>query len=154
MRSYLVQRGTFKHHNKDEITGIDSLISWDYMGSAEFEFGALPQSLGRIISSWGKYEAVETPLENKDGIKIMLLCPKDKSQESIQCVIDVSQKKHRTKESVHLQEYLEGKNKKDSYYRANFWWDIENDWMACPGKEKMDLVKLAIEKVIEKRKSA
>ena len=33
---YLIQRGTFKNIKEDEIQGLDSLISYDYMGSSEF----------------------------------------------------------------------------------------------------------------------
>ncbi len=43
---YLVQRGKFRETpRKDPIQGIDDLVEWDYMGSSEFEWGALPASL-------------------------------------------------------------------------------------------------------------
>src|ERR1019366_7565972 len=45
---YLVQRGSFKEVDKME--GIDSLIHFDYMGSAEFEYGALPKALKEICA--------------------------------------------------------------------------------------------------------
>ena len=53
MTFYLVQRGTFRDKiDISKITGIDSIISWDYMGSSEFEFGALPTSLKRIVFNY------------------------------------------------------------------------------------------------------
>lgn len=41
-----IQRGKFRINSNKK--GIDSLIKFDYMGSSEFEFGALPKSLTHI----------------------------------------------------------------------------------------------------------
>ena len=43
---HLIQRGTIK---EGEYTGLDSLINYDYMGAAEFEFGALPKALTNLL---------------------------------------------------------------------------------------------------------
>jgi hypothetical protein len=40
---YCIQRGKFK--NREGKQGIDSLLIFDYMGSSEFEFGALPSRM-------------------------------------------------------------------------------------------------------------
>ena len=51
-RVRLVQSGHFKKDidelNKKEINGLDDIVSLEYMGSAEFEWGALPRSLRRM----------------------------------------------------------------------------------------------------------
>jgi len=154
MRSYLVQRGIFKHEEKENIVGIDSLINFEYMGSAEFEFGALPESLNRIIGEWKNFDVFETSLKDSDGGSVFVICKKTSKSEVEKCLIELSEKKHRTKEISYFQEYLNGKHKTDRYIRTRLWWDIDNDWMACPGKQKIELVKFAIEKVIEKRKKS
>jgi hypothetical protein len=43
---YYIQRGSFR--NEPTKKGIDSILSFDYMGAAEFEFGSLPKSLTYI----------------------------------------------------------------------------------------------------------
>lgn len=42
---YLVQRLVSPWHIKENAKGVDRYFSMDYMGSAEFEFGALPKAL-------------------------------------------------------------------------------------------------------------
>lgn len=39
MKTYLIQRGRFQNQNHK--SGIDSIIRFDYMGSAEFELNIL-----------------------------------------------------------------------------------------------------------------
>jgi hypothetical protein len=48
---YTVQRLSPKHLNCDTDKGINREFSCDYMGSAEFEYGALPASLKRLRTS-------------------------------------------------------------------------------------------------------
>jgi len=43
--TYLVQRICAKKHSVGQSKGVDQYFSFDYMGSAEFEFGALPSAL-------------------------------------------------------------------------------------------------------------
>lgn len=47
-KPYLVQRILKKDYSAPGKKGVDALFSFDYMGSAEFEFGALPQALKRM----------------------------------------------------------------------------------------------------------
>jgi len=45
---YLVQRVSRRESPRDTSKGVDKHFSFDYMGSAEFEFGALPEALKRM----------------------------------------------------------------------------------------------------------
>lgn len=45
MRPYLVQRVLHRLHGGEHQKGVDRYFAFDYMGSSEFEFGALPASL-------------------------------------------------------------------------------------------------------------
>jgi hypothetical protein len=46
MKTHLIQRGKFAKIESKK--GIDSILSFDYMGSSESEWGALPKSLSEI----------------------------------------------------------------------------------------------------------
>jgi hypothetical protein len=48
MKHYLVQRLTSKSSIYESDTGFDRFFSLDYMGSSEFEWGAIPQALQRM----------------------------------------------------------------------------------------------------------
>ena len=55
---YLIQQAKFS--DRSDRKGIDSILAFDYMGSAEFEFGALPQSLKRIRENIDNYIYIQT----------------------------------------------------------------------------------------------
>lgn len=57
----MVQRLKIRDYRPDDHTGIDKDFSCDYMGSAEFEFGALPGALlaMRAIPDLSKWEPEE-----------------------------------------------------------------------------------------------
>ena len=51
---YLIQSGV--QRNEPSKNGVDRLIHFNYMGYAEFEFGAIGKSLERIRKNCGDYE--------------------------------------------------------------------------------------------------
>ena len=135
-RPYLIQRGTIRDIKETEIYGLDSLISYDYMGSAEFEWGALPNSLKRMTASWTNYECVQVPdinspdknIMDADGNILYVICNKDQKDEIIIAINEFASKKYNnTKEFVGLHDYITCKQR----LKVNFWWDINNDWMCC-----------------------
>jgi hypothetical protein len=159
----LIQRGTFRKITEQEIVGLDSLISYDYMGSSEFEFGTLPHSLRRITKSWNEY--VWFPIEeikDADGQVLFVLCRKKQEAEVVSVVKLLAASDHgfRLKERCGLCEYIACKSEYD--VRIDFWWDVTerrnsfgddpgtgNDWMCCFGNNIRPLV-MAIYKVCEK----
>lgn len=54
MNFLYLQRGKFRQTPLESKSGVDKLADWDYMGSSEFEFGALGKSLKKIRK--GQYE--------------------------------------------------------------------------------------------------
>ncbi|MDD5650921.1 MAG: hypothetical protein PHF86_10980 [Candidatus Nanoarchaeia archaeon] len=159
-KPYLIQRGSFRNIKNDEIVGLDSLISYDYMGSAEFEFGALPQSLTRICESLDQYEVFPTITKNADGQCLYIFCRKSQAEEIFKCVLRFSKEEYSqeliTKERVGLYSYINCKSEFD--LRINFWWDVTeieydklgNDWMICFGDNITRLI-IAINKVCTKK---
>jgi len=154
----LVQRGTILDLPEDEIEGIDGLINYDYMGSAEFEFGALHFSIKRITRDWQQYEWFPIDsIVDADGRPLHVLCRTRQKAEVIDSIkiFASNPDKIRTKERVALREYLECQS--EYAVRTNFWWDISsnnsresqsgNDWMACFGANNMRRLVIGIKKV-------
>lgn len=122
MKSYLVQRAKFR----DEINrnGLNNILSFDYMGSAEFEFGALPKSLKRIRENIGEYSYFEIQL---DRYKIIVFCNKNLFADVKYEIVEIVLNKRNLKESCDLK-YLFVKDLFCKCYN-DFWWDIDNDFM-------------------------
>lgn len=121
MKIWLVQRGMMG----TDKSGIDSLIQWDYMGIAEFEFG-LSTALKKTIALLPQLVKEKATIGKAE---MQFLCTKEQLPE--------------LKEfwSNHLLRPMTTKPIKELlFYRnsfgtsTNFWWDIDNCWMATTGK--------------------
>ncbi len=146
MEPWLIQRGKFKGIKKKDIVGIDSLVRFDYMGSAEFEFGALPRSLRRMVGELDKYEMFKIDIvSTKDGLPMYIYCNKNSFDEVKECAIYLSKERFGYKEWCDMPDFIEGKTRSN-----NFWWDIENDYMVCFGKLWADKVEVAMSKLWDK----
>lgn len=66
-RPYYIQRATFQDQPHRE--GIDSILNFDYMGSSEFEFGALNHSLKRIRAALPEYRLAHVPVYHEGSQK-------------------------------------------------------------------------------------
>lgn len=122
MEVWLIQRGTVEY--RESTKGIDSLVRFDYMGSAEFEWGALPKSLKRIREELNDYTYLDIPIKER---VVTVFCKNSQKSEMKQYLTDLAERKFRLKEFTAFNEFVN-----DSGYfkdRFNFWWDIENDLM-------------------------
>ena len=121
MKTWLIQRGKFK--NREHKNGIDSIVSFDYMGSSEFEWGALPESLGKIRDLINDYTYLDVPIKDK---VITVFCKDSQKSEVKQYLTELSENKW------HLQEYSDFDNYINPQFmksRTDFWWDISNHLM-------------------------
>lgn len=142
---WLIQRGLFRKEIPEEITGVDSIINWAYMGSAEFEFGELPKSLKRIIiAGYGQYEFVEIKnIKDKEGNTARVYCKSSEIEDAKFAVKHLSKNDYGYKECANMASYI--KNGYDGkYMTADFWWDIKNDFFVLFGDEKQALLEKAI----------
>jgi hypothetical protein len=108
----LIQRGMFRDITTEQIEGLDSLIRYDYMGSSEFEFGALAHSLRRMTYSWSQYVINTIGIQDQNDDKLYLLCRQSQFEE-LKSVIEAlisNPNVFRTKERVCIKEYLECKS--------------------------------------------
>ena len=140
---YLVQRVTYRQRPKGvtpDGQGIDAHFAFDYMGSAEFEWGVLPKTL-KIMRSFKRSLQV-TPLEGElvvspnqtvkvtghfvghpDDLPIAAELFRDELKE---------RPEHRTKELTYLRRsyMLEhtAKTAVDTYGVCDAWWIVDAGW--------------------------
>ena len=75
-RLNLIQRGTFKNPiDKDDIKPFDGVIDFDYMGAAEFEWGATTLSIRRIVKAYqnNKLKHITTDIKNMNGVPLQII---------------------------------------------------------------------------------
>jgi len=129
---YLIQRANFA--DRDFEKGIDSIMKFDYMGSAEFEFGTLPDTLQEIRDNIESFTYLEAKVKDKE---ITVFCHEDHEPQVIQHLIDISDSKFRTKEWHAFDDYVND----DGYFkdRVDIWWDLDNNimfWKKSPEFEE------------------
>lgn len=113
---------------------------YDYMGSAEFEFGAVPRSLREIAKNISKYKTGDIDVDGmcrdltsgkelKATAKIFYVCPQQDEKEVcewIQKFADDRKRDYRTKERVSLSGAIcQSKYHKD----IAGWHDIDNHYL-------------------------
>jgi hypothetical protein len=127
MKTYLIARA--KIQERDYKKGIDSIITLDYMGASEYEWGVMPSSLKRIRGAINEYIYLDVQIKN---LVITVFCQKSKKDEVKRYLTLLEDGTIRTKCGHLFDWYIKNANKTDFMYvrdKVNFWWDIENDLM-------------------------
>lgn len=137
---WLIQRGKWRNENTNKLdiplTGHDGLIDLDYMGSAEFEFGAVAYSMYRIMESFMERKLFDSGIKTRNGLTLWIFC-KESDYEAVRAEIAAFiEKPYQLKEWIHLDTKIR-EAKPNKYEMDNFWWNIykrdETDWMAFIG---------------------
>jgi len=123
---WLVQRctpkGTFKEGQK-----VSEFMSLDYMGSAEFEFGAIPKSIRRLAGKKNLIlRKVQYVNKNKHTMHYTVLADEvdmDAAIGAIQKYLAGKDGAGRLKEWIHFRDLLE--EEKQDYDRETFWWCVD-----------------------------
>jgi hypothetical protein len=127
---YLIQRARIISPLTKEGERLSNAVRFDYMGSAEFEFGALPKSFRRIQAKRSLLK-----LRKVEGIKFgelqlrVLSTMTDEEFAEYSVILKTlrgSDRKIRTKEAT---QFNEDYKPYDEAFRNDFWWDICNDAM-------------------------
>lgn len=160
MRMYLVQRGAFRTEiNNSKHSELDKNILLDYMGSAEFEWGALPKSYNRILDNVGEYYIhIHPDIKNANDVPLLVFCTnkdweyiKDTLSEFIKANNPKQVSDYRLKEWISFADrhYQVGppKSRWDKVNEDDFWWDIDNDFFFFYGA--IDRANL-IDKIVSK----
>lgn len=134
-RPYLVQRGEIRRPLKDESCRFSDAVNLDYMGSAEFEFGALPKSLRALqarVDSLKKTVLVSV-MSGDVPLKVLHGLSDAAFKEYEGHLLAIRADKHRLKESSHF-----AHDYSSQYAKTDFWWDIDNHVMWSFDKEFMN----------------
>lgn len=148
MKPWLIQRAHFRANGADPSQGWDAIVSHDYMGSAEFEFGALPAAMRALVATRKSLVTVPTVYKSHDGHDLVIICKKEREPDAIAAVEQIFCGKVRLKGAAHLKERLAG----DRHYQdIEIWWDLENNWIATLGMKNAGRLLEAINAVARKR---
>jgi len=135
MKTYLIQRAEIL--DRDYKKGIDSIIALDYMGSAEFEFGAVQDSLRVIRENLNDYTYLDIPMYEK---VITVFCRSDQKQEIKTYLSALAKCEIHLKERSEFNDCVNPSDRELKWQakrplRTNFWWDLDNDlmfWVKSP----------------------
>ena len=138
-RVRLVQSGHFKKDidelNKKDINGLGDIVSLDYMGSAEFEWGALPRSLRRMTINKDFYKVfVFNQYKDENGNSLKVYAPQVFYKNVQNIVNRLAEHGYGLQEYCSLSDHIQKDKKEDDDTRfryidkSDFWWDIENDF--------------------------
>ncbi|MFA7287257.1 MAG: hypothetical protein WC055_00095 [Melioribacteraceae bacterium] len=158
---YLVQIGKLKNTQKDG-PSVDDLVNFEYMGSAEFEFGALPKSLKRICKNLDKYVISKLSTKNLMDVHFCLIHnPENVSLKEIQEFVDnqISNNPICLKERTSIKESVTGfggwdNRKLEARQMYDIWWDIDNDFWIVLGNENASKILSSFYVAREKKKAA
>lgn len=147
-RFWLIQRGMFR--NNETSTGLfggssGNLIDPEYMGSAEFEFGAIPKAYRRIMGQYEKYKLHKTDLVTVRGVPFYLFCDESKYETILDEIKRYINERYHLKEWTNIEAHFEENPASIQHHkwqcRTNFWWCIDisrtdedlGDWMLFIG---------------------
>lgn len=130
---------------------IGHIMDFQYMGSAEFEWGALPKSLEYAIRYAKDDDYVSCEIDvfshNSNIHPVFYICHKDMEEQVVSWIIKAAKNLHpRCKEGVGLQNSIDNKDKHDPQMRSFVtvgWYDLENRfWFFTDRKMFLDVKRL------------
>lgn len=126
---YLVQRLESKNPCRPDM-GFDGYFSLDYMGSAEFEWGAIPRALGEIRSKPTQVEAADVTIGGLTRT-VWFVGHKGVAATAAPAMTEWAtggsgrRGPFYAKEWTHFDDVFV--NKPDKYRRTDAWWDIQTN---------------------------
>ena len=138
---WLIQRGKFNDLAKaTKFLGgsQEHLIDPDYMGAAEFEWGAIPKAYRRIMGQFDKYSLHVTDLVTTGGVPFCLYCRDDRYNEILEAIKVYLKEHYQLKEWSNMHAHFEPiptdewSRKHHKYeLQTNFWWCIDASPIEC-----------------------
>ncbi len=137
---------------------LDQIWIPDYMGAAEFEWGALPKCLSRLIQNRGNltffnftipgksikksWSIVEDNFKPKDA-KVYVICSEKDVEEVKTVILNLAKDDTRLKEGIRFNDTLQKSSfsKEDQSRLPYGWIDIENDYMFFADSEMFENTK-------------
>jgi len=158
MTPYLIQR-MIKQKDPQENPTIDQLYKMDYMGSSEFEWGALPKSLKLFTKNFGNLTIDSSEIKNFKNEFLYLLGMKDVINFYKPFIPDIINGKSFLKERMECEPALKGNFKFynnevifDENKHPSAWWDIDYNIMMTFGLKNVKELMLSIGATRDKKK--
>lgn len=156
MSFWLIQRGLFRDL-KGEYSGLigrEGLVDLDYMGSSEFEWGAIPHAFIRIMGEKEKYIFHYcNSIKDYKGKILVIFCKKEYADDIKKEMKKYIKEHYRLQEFCTIHAHLEGKDKNslnEYQIKKDFFWCIDKsatgDWIAWFGMDKLTPFKKVIDK--------
>ena len=132
---WLIQRGIFKKDCSQSPEGLDSIVYLDYMGSPEFERGAIPKAYRRIMYHFNDYQLFHTGIYTPNRKELLVFCKKDCCDKIIGAIKEYVTNPYPIKTFSCLDKITTAKKSSWERKRCDFWWCIDQDktygnWMA------------------------
>lgn len=130
--------------SKEEMDMLKKIFIFDYMGSAEFEWGALPRAFVRIYENKKANVAFEMQVETKEKIGgvVYVICDRrirDDVQKWIRSkAFDEWDKKYRTKEYVGLESVIDNGGISSDINRLCGWMELDNGFFFFTDREMFE----------------
>lgn len=130
-------------HPDTQASRVSQIVDFDYMGSAEFEFGALPKSFRGFQAAKANWKLIEVDSisdENEQSLWIFTGLTGDDLAAWLEDLNRLRYGKPGTPAYLDTKEYTDFRkgDAKSSVRPTNFWWDIENHVMFSFSKPFMD----------------
>lgn len=112
--------------SEDAMKLLRQLFSFDYMGSSEFEWGAVPNCLSFLAKQSSNNNLIANEMILEKDEKIYYLCPKEYQE----TVIDTIKKLRKNDKDIRLKEYCGLKEyftEQKEYHKKNIGWlELDN----------------------------
>ena len=133
---WLIQRGKLNKTGGPTLTGKNGVINLDYMGSSEFEWGALPFSFRRMMYDFEEYGLFDSEVNVVGNRKLIIFCKKDNNKKIAAALRSFVENPYPLKEWSDLEKLVKVADitKPWTICHTRFWWCIDNSeygqWMA------------------------
>lgn len=141
--------------NEEIYRVLNQIFTFDYMGAAEFEFGAVPKAIDSIAKGFGEGVGVTGEFEI-DGVPVYYLAHKNAEKETVQRIKDLAKDPYITK--IRLKEWtafddaiaarngtLVNKRGFESAMECIGWIELDNRFMFFVDKEAFEKFKMLVE---------
>ncbi len=141
--------------NKKAYANLSKIFAFDYMGAAEYEWGAIPESLGKMWDAGSRKELVAGVLKLEEG-DVFYICNKQIEREMRTVIKRIAHGGIRTRDYVGLREAMKNKDRKPGELAG--WIELDNSFMFFVDRPmfeksaKLFRMELSVPKLADKRR--
>jgi hypothetical protein len=120
---YLVQRGEINHPLKPSSEILTQAVRLDYMGSSEFEFGAVRESLEGLRRGKRSLRLVDSITQGDSKLRVLSIFSDEEFPQYVQYL------KWMREDNIRLKEWIRFSPSEQHMLKSlkvDFWWDIQN----------------------------